>query len=142
MRIFCEHRDYSHLFRRSQQGEAEEKKGENSQEEDPRRPMQLHLQRVVCRKKDDGELYELFQELNQFRRLRMDGALLTVMPAFIKQAGLTLPQNMRAIRPGGFITLPNLNGIKPLFDHTLPPEAYREPAEIKAEIDDATGISG
>jgi hypothetical protein len=85
---------------------------------------------------------ELFKELNQFRRLRMDGATLTVMPAFIKQAGLTLPQNMRAIRPGGFITLPNLNGIKPLFDHQLPSEAYKEPAEIKTEIDDATGISG
>jgi hypothetical protein len=91
---------------------------------------------------DYKQPFELFKELNQFRRLRMDGATLTVMPAFIKQAGLSLPQNMRGIRPGGFITLPNLNGIKPLFDHQLPSEAYNEPAEIKTEIEDATGISG
>jgi hypothetical protein len=91
---------------------------------------------------DYKQPFELFKELNQFRRLRMDGATLTVMPAFVKQAGLSLPQNMRGIRPGGFITLPNLNGIKPLFDHQLPSEAYREPAEIKSEIEDATGVSG
>ena len=91
---------------------------------------------------DFRQPFELFKELNKFRRLRMDGATLTVFPAFKKQAGLTLPQNMRAIRPGGFVTVPNMGGIEPLFDHTLPSEAYKEPAEIKTEIDDATGISG
>jgi hypothetical protein len=101
-------------------------------------PIQGHFYGIS----DFKQPFELFKELNQFRRLRMDGATLTVMPAFKKQAGLNLPQNMRAIRPGGFITLPNMNGIEPLFNHTLPSEAYKEPAEIKTEIDDATGISG
>ena len=86
--------------------------------------------------------YELFKELNQFRRLRMDGATLNVLPVFAKQAGITLPQNLRSVRPGGIVTLQNVNAIKKLFDTAMPSEAYREPMEIKEEIADATGITG
>lgn len=91
---------------------------------------------------DYQQPFELFRELNQFRRLRMDGATMNTLPVFAKQAGITLPQNLRSIRPGGIVTLQNVNAIKKLFDVTLPGEAYREPGEIKEEIADATGIYG
>ena len=91
---------------------------------------------------DYQQPYELFKELNQFRRLRMDGSTLSTLPVFAKQAGITLPQNLRSIRPGGIVTLQNVNAIKPLYDVNMPNEAFREPQEIKEEIADATGISG
>lgn len=91
---------------------------------------------------DYQQPYELFRELNQFRRLRMDGSTLSTLPVFAKQAGITLPQNLRSIRPGGIVTLQNVNAIKPLYDVHMPNEAFREPGEIKEEIADATGITG
>ena len=91
---------------------------------------------------DYKQPFELFRELNQFRRLRMDGATMNVLPVFAKQAGITLPQNLRSVRPGGIVTLQNVNAIKKLFDTNMPSEAYREPQEIKDEISDATGIYG
>ena len=91
---------------------------------------------------DYQQPYELFKELNQFRRLRMDGATMNVLPVFAKQAGITLPQNLRSVRPGGIVTLQNVNAIKKLFDTNMPSEAYKEPQEIKDEIADATGIYG
>jgi hypothetical protein len=91
---------------------------------------------------DYQQPYELFKELNQFRRLRMDGSTLSTLPVFAKQAGITLPQNLRSIRPGGIVTLQNVNAIKPLYDVNMPNEAFREPQEIKEEIADATGITG
>lgn len=91
---------------------------------------------------DYQQPYELFRELNQFRRLRMDGSTLSTLPVFAKQAGITLPQNLRSVRPGGIVTLQNVNAIKPLYDVNMPNEAFREPQEIKEEIADATGISG
>jgi hypothetical protein len=91
---------------------------------------------------DYKQPFELFRELNQFRRLRMDGATMNVLPVFAKQAGITLPQNLRSVRPGGIVTLQNVNAIKKLFDTNMPSEAYKEPQEIKDEIADATGIYG
>jgi len=91
---------------------------------------------------DYQQPYELYRELNQFRRLRMDGSTLSTLPVFAKQAGITLPQNLRSIRPGGIVTLQNVNAIKPLYDVQMPNEAFREPQEIKEEIADATGITG
>ena len=91
---------------------------------------------------DYQQPYELFKELNQFRRLRMDGSTLSTLPVFAKQAGITLPQNLRSVRPGGIVTLQNVNAIKPLYDVNMPNEAFREPQEIKEEIADATGITG
>lgn len=91
---------------------------------------------------DYQQPYELFKELNQFRRLRMDGSTLSTLPVFAKQAGITLPQNLRSVRPGGIVTLQNVNAIKPLYDVQMPNEAFREPQEIKEEIADASGISG
>jgi hypothetical protein len=72
----------------------------------------------------------------------MDGSTMSTLPVFAKQAGITLPQNLRSIRPGGIVTLQNVNAIKPLYDVNMPNEAFREPQEIKEEIADATGITG
>lgn len=89
---------------------------------------------------DYQEPEKLFKELNQFRRLRMDGATLTTLPAFVKQQGLQLSEGLRKLRPGAIYTAPTANGIQSLIKHTLAPEAYREPQEIKLEIEDATEV--
>ncbi len=89
---------------------------------------------------DYQEPEKLFKELNTFRRLRMNGAMLTTLPAFVKQHGLQLADSMRKLKPGAIYTAPNANGIQSLIRHTLPAEAYREPAEIKMEIEDATEV--
>lgn len=93
---------------------------------------------------DYQEPETLFRELNQFRRLRMDGASLSTLPVFMKQAGMRLTEAMRKLRPGMVIDVPGSakDAIQSLIKHTLPPEAYREPAEIKQEIEDATEVYG
>lgn len=89
---------------------------------------------------DYQEPFKLFKELNQFRRIRMDGATLTTLPVFVKAAGIHLGETMRKVRPGMVLTLPTKDGIQSLIKHTLPAEAYREPQEIKLEIEDATEV--
>jgi len=46
------------------------------------------------------------------------------------------------VRPGMVLTAPSKDAITSLIKHTLPAEAYREPAEIKAEIEEATEVYG
>jgi len=89
---------------------------------------------------DYQEPEKLFRELNQFRRIRMDGATLTTLPVFVKQQGVALAEAMRKLKPGMILTLPTKDAIQSLIKHTLPPEAYREPQEIKMEIDDAVEV--
>lgn len=83
---------------------------------------------------------KLFRELNQFRRVRMDGAVLSTLPVFVKQAGIHLTEEFKKLSPGKVITLPRADAIQSLIKHALPPEAYREPPEMKAEIEDATEV--
>lgn len=90
---------------------------------------------------DYQEPETLFIELNRFRRLRQDGATLSTLPVFIKQAGLALGDALRRIRPGMVMSVPgNVGAVTSLIQHQLPPEAYREPPEMKAEIEDATEV--
>lgn len=89
---------------------------------------------------DYQEPFKLFKELNQFRRIRMDGATLTTLPVFVKAAGVHLGETMRKVRPGMVLTLPNKDSIQSLIKHALPAEAYKEPQEIKLEIEDATEV--
>lgn len=89
---------------------------------------------------DYQEPEKLFNELNSFRRIRMDGAVLSTLPVFVKAAGTMFTEAMKKIKPGMVITLPKADQIKSLIQHTLPAEAYREPAEIKYEIADATEV--
>jgi hypothetical protein len=89
---------------------------------------------------DYQEPEKLFKELNTFRRIRMDGATLTTLPVFVKQAGVQLTEALRKLKPGMILTLPTKDAIQSLIRHTLPAEAYREPQEIKFEIDDAVEV--
>jgi hypothetical protein len=91
---------------------------------------------------DYQESEKLFKELNQFRRIRMDGATLTTLPVFVKQAGVQLTEALKKIKPGMILTLPTKDAIQSLIRHQLPAEAYREPSEIKMEIEDATEVYG
>lgn len=89
---------------------------------------------------DYQEPEQLFKELNEFRRLRMDRAKLTTIGVYVKQAGVVLTNEMRKLRPGAVITAPTANAITSLIRDNMPPEAYREPPEMKAEIADATEV--
>jgi hypothetical protein len=89
---------------------------------------------------DYQEAEKLFTELNSFRRIRMDGATLTTLPVFVKQQGVSFAEAMKKIKPGAIITLPTKDAIQSLIRHALPAEAYREPQEIKMEIEDATEV--
>jgi len=90
---------------------------------------------------DYQEPEKLFRELNQFRRIRMDGATLTTLPVFVKQSGVQLTEAFRKLKPGMIIPLPGgPQAIQSLIRHSMPAEAYREPAEIKMEIEDATEV--
>lgn len=90
---------------------------------------------------DYQECEKLFKELNTFRRLRMDGATLTTLPAFVKASGFSFTEAMKKIRPGMIITANTASSIQSLIRHTLPPEAYREPQEMKLEIEEATEVT-
>jgi hypothetical protein len=89
---------------------------------------------------DYQEPETLFKELNQFRRIRRDGATLNALPVFVKQAGVNLTEQFKKLKPGLVITLPTKDAITSLINHVLPPESYREPAEMKEDIYDATEV--
>lgn len=89
---------------------------------------------------DYQEPEKLFIELNRFRRLRQDGATLSTLPAFGVQRGVNFSEAMRKIRPGALIPVPVAGAIQSLIQHQNPPEAYREPQEIKLEIEDAVEV--
>jgi hypothetical protein len=90
---------------------------------------------------DYQEPESLFTELNKFRNLRQDGATLATLPVFVKQAGLALGDALRKLRPGMVLSVPGAaNAVTQLIRHQVPPEAYREPPELKEEITDATEV--
>jgi hypothetical protein len=89
---------------------------------------------------DYQEPETLFREINQFRRIRRDGATLNALPVFVKQAGVNLTEQFKKLKPGLVLTLPTKDAITSLINHSLPPEAYREPAEMKDDIYDATEV--
>lgn len=81
---------------------------------------------------------ELFYELHALRNLRLDATTLSVFPAFQKLAGVGLPEALRKLTPGAIIPMSRLDAIKKLIDISVPAEAFREPAEIKSDIQNAT----
>ena len=87
---------------------------------------------------DYKEIETLVKELNTFRRVRMDGAMLSALPAFVKQAGVNVTDMLKKLRPGIVISAPTKDAITALISKALPPEAYREPAEMRADIEEAT----
>lgn len=56
----------------------------------------------------------LFHEMNTHRELGLDAALLAVIPAFVKDKDMGLPEGQRALRPGMILDVARASGISQL----------------------------
>lgn len=83
---------------------------------------------------------DVFWEKRKLRNLRVDGATLNILPAYTKLKEVGLPEMMHHIRPGAMIPVSRKDAVNPLHKDALPPEAYREPAELDADIADSMGV--
>lgn len=83
---------------------------------------------------------DVFWEKRKLRNLRVDNATLRVTPAFTKLKEVGLPEMMYHIRPGAMIPVSRQGAVESLIKDGMPPEAYREPAELDADIADAMGV--
>jgi hypothetical protein len=83
---------------------------------------------------------DLFWEKRKLRNLRVDAVTLNVLPAYIRLREVGLPEMMYKIKPGALIPASRPDAISPLIRDPLPPEAYREPAEMDAGIEDSMGV--
>jgi hypothetical protein len=83
---------------------------------------------------------DVFWEKRKLRNLRVDAVTLNVLPAFAKLKEVGLPEMMHKIRPGALIPVSRTDAIKSLIREPLPPEAYKEPAELDADIADSMGV--
>jgi hypothetical protein len=85
---------------------------------------------------------DLFWEKRKLRNLRVDAVTLNVLPAYVKLKEVGLPEMMHKIRPGAMVPVSRIDAIAPLTRDPLPPEAYREPADMDTDIADAMGVFG
>lgn len=85
---------------------------------------------------------DLFWEKRKLRNLRLDAVTLNVLPAFTRLKEVGLPEMMHKIRPGAVIPVSRPDAISALIRQPLPPEAYREPAELDIDIADSLGVYG
>lgn len=83
---------------------------------------------------------DLFWEKRKLRNLRVDAVTLNVLPAYLKLREVGLPEMMHKIRPGALIPASRPDAISPLVRDPLPPEAYREPADMDVDIADSMGV--
>jgi hypothetical protein len=83
---------------------------------------------------------DLFWEKRKLRNLRVDAVTLNVLPAYLKLREVGLPEMMHKIRPGALIPASRSDAISPLTRDPLPPEAYREPADMDVDIADSMGV--
>lgn len=83
---------------------------------------------------------DLFWEKRKLRNLRVDAVTLNVLPAYLKLKEVGLPEMMHKIRPGALIPVSRPDAISPLVRDPLPPEAYREPADMDSDIADSMGV--
>jgi hypothetical protein len=91
---------------------------------------------------DLGPPADLFWEKRKLRNLRVDAVTLNVLPAYLKLKEVGLPEMMHKIRPGALIPVSRPDAISPLVRDPLPPEAYREPADMDMDIADSMGVYG
>ena len=82
----------------------------------------------------------LYKELRTFRNLRQDEATLRVLGVWTKLKEVGIPELMYKISPGVIMEVSRHDALQQMNKAALPSEAYREPAEIKAEIADSHGI--
>lgn len=83
---------------------------------------------------------DLFWEKRKLRNLRLDRVTLNVLPAYTKLREVGLPEMMHKIRPGALIPVSRPDAVTPLVKDTMPPEAYREPADMDTDIADSMGV--
>lgn len=83
---------------------------------------------------------DLFWEKRKLRNLRVDAVTLNVLPAFTKLREVGLPEMMHKIRPGALIPVSRPDAISSLIRDPLPGEAYQEPRELDADIQDSMGV--
>lgn len=83
---------------------------------------------------------DLFWEKRKLRNLRVDAVTMNVLPAYLKLKEVGLPEMMHKIRPGALIPASRPDAISPLLRNPLPPEAYREPADMDVDIADSMGV--
>lgn len=83
---------------------------------------------------------DLFWEKRKLRNLRVDRVTLNVMPAYLKLKEVGLPEMIHKIRPGALIPVSRPDAISSLIKDSMPPEAYREPADMDADIADSMGV--
>lgn len=85
---------------------------------------------------------DLFWEKRKLRNLRVDRVTLSVLPAYLKLKEVGLPEMMHKIRPGALIPVSRPDAISPITKDSMPPEAYREPADMDQDIADSMGVYG
>lgn len=85
---------------------------------------------------------DLFWEKRKLRNLRVDRVTMDVLPAYLKLKEVGLPEMMHKIRPGALIPASRPDAISPLHREAMPPEAYREPADMDMDIADSMGVYG
>lgn len=83
---------------------------------------------------------DLFWEKRKLRNLRVDRVTMNVLPAYTKLREIGLPEMMHMIRPGALIPVSRQDSVMPLIKDNMPPEAYREPADMDADIADSMGV--
>jgi hypothetical protein len=87
-----------------------------------------------------SESKSLFEEMNKIRNLRLDGATLNTLPVFTRLREVGIPELIHKFVPGGIIPVSRHDALQPLKKDPMPAEAWREPQEIKMEVEDAMGI--
>lgn len=83
---------------------------------------------------------DLFWEKRKLRNLRVDAVTMRVLPAFTKLREVGLPEMMHKIRPGALIPVSRQDAVHALINDPMPPEAYREPADMDVDIADSMGV--
>lgn len=81
----------------------------------------------------------LLYELNTFRGLRLDALLIGILPVFIKAKDAQIADILREFVPGTFIETSRPEAVRPLDKPNIPPESFKEIAEVKNDIDEALG---
>jgi hypothetical protein len=80
---------------------------------------------------------KLYLEMNSLRNLRLDAVTLAVLPAFLKQREVGLPEMQRVLKPGGIIESSRADALQQLtkFGSDIG-HAFQELDSIKADIDE------
>lgn len=83
----------------------------------------------------------LQKELNDMRNQRMDNASLILNRMWLVLNGANVDENELVSDVGGIIHTDKLEGVQPIYSPEIPNSSYREETLIKADIQQATGVT-